>query len=543
MFLAHLLLGALGALVLYAVLYAAYLVYRELASPLRPMRGPRNPSLLFGNLKEISSDLSAISDWRAQFGPTFQFRGFFSMSHICTTDLKALTHIVTDDGTYRKPAFVRDMSRRMLGKGLLFAQLDDHKRQRRAMNPAFGAQQIRVLTDVFFDKAIQLREIWAIQVSQAQENGTECQIEVFDWLRRVTLDVIGQAGFDYQFNALTPQEEPSELSTVFTKLLHSPHAQRYMNFRRVQSLIPIFKLVPVPGGRMLRRARNAMAAIGAQIVARSKARLLADNSEKTLSGRRDLVSVLLKSNVSASVPGNQRLSESEVIAQIPTFLFAGHETTSSALAWALQALSLNPTVQTKLRAELFKISTEAPTMNDLNALPYLENVVRETMRLHTPVVFNTRVAMRDDMLPLSTPYVDRFGKKYDSLPIPKGQMFYIPILGVNTDEQIWGTDALEFRPERWDRLPEGVSDIPGVWANQLTFFGGTHNCIGFRFALAEIKVILFTLLRAFEFKPAVPKEEIVLKLAGFFQRPGLRGAGSKGSELPMLLNTCGSNYN
>ena len=85
------------------------------------------------------------------------------------------------------------------------------------------------------------------------------------------------------------------------------------------------------------------------------------------------------------------------------------------MSWALHALSLNTAAQKKLREELFTISTENPTMDELNSLPYLESVVRETMRVHSPIVFTQRMAMQDDVLPLSKPYVDKHGKSHDSL--------------------------------------------------------------------------------------------------------------------------------
>jgi cytochrome P450 len=62
------------------------------------------------------------------------------------------------------------------------------------------------------------------------------------------------------------------------------------------------------------------------------------------------------------------------------------------------------------------VSTDNPTMEELNALPYLENVVRETLRAHTPVVSVERMAMVDDVLPLGIPYTDRTGVVHDSIP-------------------------------------------------------------------------------------------------------------------------------
>ena len=88
----------------------------------------------------------------------------------------------------------------------------------------------------------------------------------------------------------------------------------------------------------------------------------------------------------------------------------------------------------------------------------------------------------------------------------KGDPVLIPILFLNRSKEIWGEDALEFRsvvygtlsarasvpkvtwidrPERWQTPPEAASSIPGVWANMLTFLGGPHSCIGYRFAVIE----------------------------------------------------------
>ncbi|KAJ7106843.1 cytochrome P450 [Mycena crocata] len=171
-------------------------------------------------------------------------------------------------------------------------------------------------------------------------------------------------------------------------------------------------------------------------------------------------------------------------------------------------------------------------MDELNSLPYLEIVIRETMRVYAPVASLSRMAMQDDVLPFSKPFIDVKGNSHDSLPIPKGYMLHIPILAVNTDPAIWGSDAAEFKPERWEKLPEEVSAIPGVWGNLITFYAGPHNCIGFRFSVAEMKAIVFTLVRAFEFENAVPKGGIG-RLAGVVQRPVVIGESESG--LPLIV--------
>ncbi|KAJ7735831.1 cytochrome P450 [Mycena maculata] len=533
--LSQLILPIAATFLCYGLFHIMQFLYRELTSPLRHMDGPRNPSLLLGNFKEMADDATLTSKWRSKFGPNFRFHGLFSISELHSSDIKAVNHIITNSSIYQKAPFTRTNTKRLFGGGILTLELDEHRRQRRIMNQAFGVAQIRLLTEVFVEKAVQLRDVWVQQV--AQENGAAC-IEVMSWLRRMTLDVIGQAGFNYQFGALETTGKPNELNQAFTDLLHSPNSQIHNGFRLAGSIVPILRLLPLPGVQITTRARNTMYSIGGGIVSQSKAALKASEVDTALSGRRDILSVLLKSNLSTNVPEAQRLSDSEVIAQIPTFFLAGHETTSSAVTWALHALSQNPAVQSKLREELFTLTTENPTMEELNSLPYLESVVRETMRVHAPVPFVQRMAMQDDVLPLSKPYIDKYGKSHDSLPIPKGQVMHIPMLAVNTDKEIWGEDAGEFNPERWEHIPEAVGGIPSVWANLFTFFAGPHNCIGFRFSLVEIKSLLFTLIRAFEFEPAVPKGDIVPKIAGFLQRPTVQGKMSKmheGSSLPLIV--------
>jgi len=84
-------------------------------------------------------------------------------------------------------------------------------------------------------------------------------------------------------------------------------------------------------------------------------------------------------------------------------------TQSTGTTWALFALTQSPEVQRKLREELLTVDTDNPTMDQLNSLHYLDMVVRETLRVHAPVPSTMRVAMKDDVLPLSKPFTDGKG--------------------------------------------------------------------------------------------------------------------------------------
>lgn len=86
------------------------------------------------------------------------------------------------------------------------------------------------------------------------------------------------------------------------------------------------------------------------------------------------------------------------------------------MTWALFALTQHVEAQNRLRNELIAVGTDNPTMDELNALPYLDAVVRETLRIHAPIPSTLRVATRDDILPLSEPIKDKYGRMIDGIP-------------------------------------------------------------------------------------------------------------------------------
>ncbi|KAF8347957.1 hypothetical protein F5887DRAFT_880917 [Amanita rubescens] len=88
--------------------------------------------------------------------------------------------------------------------------------------------------------------------------------------------------------------------------------------------------------------------------------------------------------------------------------------------------------------------------------------------------------------------------------------------------------------ERWESIPQAAHSIPGVWGNLLTFLDGPHAYIGYRFSVVEMKALLFTLLRAFEFQLAVPAD-IMGKRSGAVQRPIVRSDPSGKSHLLLLI--------
>ncbi|KAM5542224.1 hypothetical protein V8D89_004097 [Ganoderma adspersum] len=504
-------------------------------SPLNHLRGPQNASLLFGHFKQFDADNSDVqARWFAEYGSTMRTYGIFRVPQLYTADLRLVNHILTHSMSYFKPPESRKALSQILGQGVLVTEGEKHRHQRRVMNPAFGPAQIRELTEVFHDKAARLCDYWNYQIA-ASPQGT-LRTNVIGGLSKMTLDVIGLAGFNYDFDTLNTEKPPNELSVAFQEIFKSP--PRLTVVELLRNLIPALR--PVFNSRVKRveKARATMQRIGMQLLQEKKAEIMREKStgaveKKDVQGR-DLLTLLIKANMATDIPDDQRLTDEEVVAQVPTFLVAGHETTSTSTTWCLYALCKHPKMQQKLREELLAVPTDTPTMEELNALPYLDLIVRETLRLHAPVTITSRMAMEDDILPLATPVTDKHGKVTTEIPIRKGQRIIVPILALHTAKSVWGEDALEFKPERWQSTPETIAAVPGVWSHLLTFLGGPHACIGYRFSLVEMKALVFTLIRTFEFELAVPADEIV-PFGTFLQRPALRNGKDEGAQLPLLI--------
>ncbi|KAJ7869959.1 hypothetical protein B0H14DRAFT_2571630 [Mycena olivaceomarginata] len=187
----------------------------RLYSPFRYMPGPPNPSWIYGNFGSVT--FPRTQEWQAQYRPTFRFDGLFSVPTLYTIDTVALHHIVNTSDIYQKAPMVRFNMMQNLGRGeshardlgLLATEDDEHTK----LSPAFGPSQVRGLTQLFVDKALEgaalrLSEVWANQVKE--ESGW-ASIEVLSGLKAMTLDVIGLAGFNYQFHALNADRKPTEL--------------------------------------------------------------------------------------------------------------------------------------------------------------------------------------------------------------------------------------------------------------------------------------------------------------------------------------------
>ncbi|TFY57970.1 hypothetical protein EVJ58_g6705 [Rhodofomes roseus] len=627
------------ALVFYVVSTFLLLLVRQALSPLRYLRGPPSPSFFMGNLREMhdQENTNLIARWEEQFGSTFVYRGFMGGARLMTTDPAAVAHILGRGYDYPKPEFVRDnLSSMAAGEhGLLIVEGEDHRRQRRILKAmelcdiwldiASSSRDLAAPTDPFLvrpspqaarddlparafatttsilpnpfssfipGKATSRRQAKGSSSSRYEktpvvspDSASSTRVDVLAWLARATLDVIGEAGFGYQFNSLASAakkggEKGNELARAFGVIFSS--ARKFRVITVLQAWFPELRRYGREGAAE-REARETMRRIGLSLVEQRHAEAtkeqaatlrsadaqhkqqLASTIEHPTDGR-DLLSVLIRSSLS-SVP-SQRLSLEETLCQISTFLSAGHETSSSAMTWTLYALARAPDIQAQLRRELraipFPANADVPPASTIAAVldhPYLDAVVRETLRLHAPVTLTMRVAGVDDVVPVARPVIDRRGRACSEIHVRKGDIITVPIQAMNKSKEVWGEDAEVFRPERWllsgeegesDDEGEGSSlgregrpgrgqkkaGAPGLWGNMLTFgngnpLNGNRACIGFRFAINEIKIFLYVLLRDIDFSidPTIQIE----KKVNVVTRPAVKTEPHMGNQMPLNI--------
>ncbi|TDL28918.1 cytochrome P450 [Rickenella mellea] len=508
--------------------------------PLRRVPGPDGKKFE-NHFKEMGDpDVSPeeYDKWSKKYGKTWRYQGFGSFDYrLLSLDLRAISYILNSE-VYEKPLMTRRMITRLVGKGVFATEGAEHKALRKLIAPAFTSKAIRALNPIFFQKADELRSIWDDIISSTPQSHTcdttgdekvcsetssgepEAVIDVFHWLSRLTFDVIGLAGFDYPFHAL--RDETEEVYSAYRHMFSAiEKCGGIMTILYLQ--FPILeKLFPNASIRQRNASLRAIRKSGKTLIDGKKAALLAEKASAKEIQEKDLLSLLLKANLSEDP--SQQLPDSDILDQLSNFLFAGSDSTTLAISWCLHYLSLNPEIQHRLRDELLTLSPSsassassnesADSSVEIEALSYLEAVIKETLRVVPPAHGTLRFATRDDLIPLSHPIITPSGEEMMEIKIRKGSFVHIPLEGLNLSKDIWGEDAHEFKPDRWFNLPATARQHPGL-ANLMSFSFGPHACPGWRFSIVETKIVLATVIPQFVFEPATK----IGKYASIVTRP------------------------
>ncbi|EGO02781.1 hypothetical protein SERLA73DRAFT_102755 [Serpula lacrymans var. lacrymans S7.3] len=490
------------------------LVQRRLAARLafRRIPGPSCSSLIWGEEQKLYYNVpgSLHLQWHRHYGNVVKFTGAFGHQVLSITDPRAISYIL-GEGTYLfpKPQGVRAWFRTLLGEGILWVEgKEAHEKQRRSLAPALSHQSTRNLTTIFYENASKMAAHWAKQLEAGEAD--EVEIEMTNWSGRYALDNIGQAAFSYDFTCLNG--EPHELAQTLDGLTNHEQTRASFYMRALFWLVPSILFVGKKG-EMIRKTRNELGKLAIRIL--HDAKIAADPDSKTL------MSLILRAEEAAS---GQQMDEEQISAQMRTIISAGYEPVSASVAWMLHELAIDPRLQQALRDE---VSTAGdPSFDDLRVkYPLLDAFVRETIRMHPPVLENHHESAETTSIPLSEPLP---GTSDLHLIIPKGTILSMPVNVIQQDQTVWGPDADVFRPERW--LKHDASNLSHRCHRDLFAFSfGPRGCLGRSFAIVEMKALIVTLIRQFSF--SCPYE--IEAFQSFVIRPRVAGQGP--SSLPLLV--------
>ncbi|KZV67879.1 cytochrome P450 [Peniophora sp. CONT] len=505
-------------------------------SPMRSVDGPPDPD---GSDYDtvLKDDPLVMERWAREYGSVYKYAAKLKIPTLASTDARAIAHVLGHPDVYQKPELLQRALRLIFGAGMLTVEGDEHGKQRRVMSPAFGNAQMRDLTHIFLEKTEQLKEVLLGLIAEAESD--QASVEVMHLLTKTTLDVIGLAGFDYDFEALSSGETANKLGDAIYAIVNQPPPS-FLDI--LQIVFPTFQVIPTKNSKRLKEANAVLHRVGLQLVAEKKSEVLATSGpsvDKSTFRSKDILGLLVRANMANDLPESSRMSDAEIVAQIPTLIAAGHETTSTMMTWVLYALSLNQDAQDKLRIELqtgHDDVGDSPSMEQLHAFPYLDAVIRETLRMWPPLPFLSREARKTDVIPTEQPWTDKNGQQHDGIPVTAGDAIVVPVLAMNRSTDIWGPDAGEFKPERWldpHHPAPHVQNVP--LPGLLSFSGGPRACIGFRFAIVEMKAMLYVLIRSFRLALAVEPEELTMQ-AGLILRPYVLAELEKEPQLLLLIS-------
>ncbi|KFY26360.1 hypothetical protein V493_04130 [Pseudogymnoascus sp. VKM F-4281 (FW-2241)] len=493
----------LGGFLLQFTIWAFYRVLlKHRLSPLRHLPGPKDNHFLMGQEKIlIREPLGGPQRKWVKTIPNdgiIRFLGIFNTECLFITSPKALSEVLTTKSyDFVKPSWFAAVIGRILGIGVLLAEGDEHKFQRKNLMPAFAFRHVRSLFPIFWSKSVEvvfaiddeIKNTAGARPSEAaikagvsrdvKLDSDQAIVSIDQWFNRATLDIIGVAGMGQDFNAIA--DPTGDLHQAYVTMSRPSRPPTILHILSLFVHNAIVSKLPFKHNKHVREVFKSK-----QVVRDTCQALITKKKERLANGLeadKDILSVALESGVFT----NDQLTD-----QLMTFLAAGHDTTATAMIWAIYLLSLHPAIQTRLRAEVRAGLPSADSgasiaAADIERLPYLNAVCAEVLRHHAPVPQTLREANVDTTI--------------QGVRVPKGTMLFLVPWATNRDPKLWGEDVDEFDPERWLRDASGGAGTNYAF---LTFLHGPRSCIGEKFARGEFACLVAAFVGRFEFELADP---------------------------------------
>ncbi|KAI9371623.1 cytochrome P450 [Aspergillus egyptiacus] len=470
-------------------------LYPEYLTPVRHIPAAPGRKWIKGNTNTytIQSPYEELIKWTKTVPHNGLLRYYVvgNMERVLVASPKALSELLVQNAyDFEKPEFMRQSLARVTGRhGILLVEGQEHKRHRKNLMPSFSYRHIKDLYPTFWSKSVEMVKCIEKDL-ESRANADDNIVQVRPWASRATLDIIGLAGMDQDFGSLANPQ--NELAEQYHRILQNPPL--WLNllfaFGFIAGGARLVQALPIKHNRNIVEGCDHIRQVAQRLI--SEKEMLKDESENH---GKDILSVALNSGT---------FTDEELIDQMMTFLAAGHETTSTALQWAIHALCKHQDIQSRLRDEirssLPSISTATPepiTASTLDSLPYLNAVTNEVLRFHPPVPLTFRSPPRSTTLA--------------STPIPAGTLLTISPEVINHHPDLWGEDAGVFNPERW--LGPGRANTGGASSNYalMTFLHGPRACIGQGFAKAELACLVAAVVGRFRVELADPEKKVEVK--------------------------------
>ncbi|MBT2506536.1 cytochrome P450 [Streptomyces sp. ISL-98] len=353
-----------------------------------------------------------------------------------------LRQVLTDDRTFDKGGTYYDKARDMAGNGVATCPHQDHRRQRRLIQPAFHRTQLERYGLVMEAEVGVLTDSW----------GDEPVVDAYPELYSLAARIVTRTLFGTHVD-----------EDVVAGIRRSFEAA-FSGFFRQMFMPEALRRLPLPANLRHRRALRHLRGTVERIIAEYR---------RSGADRGDLLSVLLAARDEGDGAG---MADGEIHDQVVTVLAAGTETVAATLTWACYLLSQNPAAQRELHEEVDTVLKGGPAgWGDIPQLPYTDHVINETIRLYPPGWLFTRVTATD---------VELAGRH-----LAQGTTVVISPAPVHRHSSVFER-PLEFDPGRWaeDRaaaLPRGAF---------VGFGAGPRKCIGDGFGAAECAMALATMV-------------------------------------------------
>ena len=422
--------------------------------------GPRGLPY-FGQALRYQRDPFGFFVWmRDHFGDISQDRSSaFPLVQIYSPE--AIEHVLVRNAkNYQKDRILKGWDL-VFGEGLLVSEGEHWKRDRRVIQPAFSRARLAEYEGLMVHHARECARSVAWDPSS--------KVDVIKEMTELTLKIALDSLFGTESDTSLARKDLNHISSALSDLADwfEFSSGAFMAFTM---LLPRF---PFPAKVRYERAVQRLDQILARIIERKRRELREGRSAPT-----DLLGAL----ISAADPeeGHEAVfSNRQVRDHALTFFLAGHETTSLALTYTLRLLALHPAIQDRLRQELKSVADPVGGEISLQALEqckFLDQVIDESMRLFPPAAVTAREAIHQDVI--------------HGYRVEPETTVVIPTWAIHRDSRFYGADVEKFRPERW--TPEFRKALPR--AAYLPFGFGPRMCIGFGFAIQEMKLILAAIL-------------------------------------------------